>query len=244
MTITQIGYKIQKKVPKPNSIDSPWVSRDYAAEILSKPVIDLRFGDLRALLLGRYEQSLWFLPDAIDFMRNDPDGNEIISSVMGFVFCHQENMRKDGLWVDAIAELNDVFWGWTRIFKPAIFSDADFDGCVPLTMEVDNFNRDDYLDNYMIISESNLCEDMFLLLLNGWVEDLGCPDRSAHLIDFFLHLRGNPVMHRKVYSSGAVEAILGDRNVLIRHWNLSRGIVGSVCSCEYVSTIDKIMAIC
>jgi hypothetical protein len=110
--------------PRPTRLSDP--SYDFggdASYILKTPDEEMRWDHFQSILgenlpAGTYEESVYFLPLALDFMRRNPgDAFQCEDSVIGWIAKCLDRLRADGLEVPARDGLRSCFETWTSRFN-------------------------------------------------------------------------------------------------------------------------------
>ncbi|MEX2212787.1 MAG: hypothetical protein WD768_01580 [Phycisphaeraceae bacterium] len=110
--------------PRPAHLSDPYC--DFTPEelrtLLNTPDERLAWNDLASLLgnlaAGTYDETVYFLPLALDFLRSDKEGvRDLIDPVVCFLSRHAELLRSEGLLAPAIVKLHECFESWTHQFE-------------------------------------------------------------------------------------------------------------------------------
>lgn len=121
-----MGYKTALKVKykRPKLLSDPY--HDYPKEILlallAKPDFNLSWRDYRSLLgphlhAGTYEESVYFLPLAYDYLwDHDEDALDLGDTIAWFVSEYAEELKKDKLLDHCRERIRELLWKWVSRF--------------------------------------------------------------------------------------------------------------------------------
>jgi hypothetical protein len=117
-------YALHKKHPRPQSLSDPFHDNtsDSRRQLLSKADDALRWDDFKSLLgphlpAGTYEEVVYFLPLAFDYIRaNKSDALDLCSSLIWFCSEYASQLASDKVLEPARSELRDLLRDWTSRF--------------------------------------------------------------------------------------------------------------------------------
>ncbi len=119
------SYKRPTKLSGPNHGWSP----GFLNNILEKSDAELDGVDYRLLFgphlpAGRYDEIMYFLPIAFDYLRgHNTDKLEMVSSVFGFCSNNAKNLEADGLLDTIVSEINECLNTWSNKFEIVHFDE-------------------------------------------------------------------------------------------------------------------------
>jgi hypothetical protein len=123
------------KIPysRPKTLSDPYsdFSPEELEQLLAVPDDKLEWHHLRNLLgpflpAGTYQESVYFLPLAFEFLRRQDDSLDLTTSVTWFISEHADHLAKDNLLGECRSEIERCLLHWTGDFAVKHF---DRDGC-------------------------------------------------------------------------------------------------------------------
>jgi hypothetical protein len=184
--------RFRSPYPRPLHLSDPFrhFSKSKLKDILQTPDNQLTFGDFRTIFhwstpAGTYEETVYFLPLALDYMWHKPDeAREFFSGLMCFVSENVERLRQDGLLSHIQRVFHSCFENWTGRFIVQHFDKA---ACEEKGWKL---QYSDYVLNSEAVQELledlrryPACEPLGSELLNSLVSAGGGP-KSAWLLEF------------------------------------------------------------
>lgn len=147
---------------KPGSLSDPggdWeLMEDKLNNIISKSEAELDWQDFHCLFqvglpAGTYEESVYFLPHAFDYLAKDKDGSfEFMSDLFWFISENITRMEADSFAGEVKKALSDLLNVWVDNFNVEHFDKA---ACVARGWSVESFNMLSKIEH-----------------VAGWIEDL------------------------------------------------------------------------
>ena len=160
--------------PRPSHLSDPHhdFSDDDTRAILAKPDTELAWNDFKNILgpylpAGTYEESVYFLPLAIEYIVSHEDGAlDLVTSIVWFISEYADRLAADNLLVGSRGQVAECFQLWTSHFDVIHFDHA---GCRAKGWGLTYF---DYVKNVEIVCEgtcdlvrfvrhTDLAEDFF-----------------------------------------------------------------------------------
>ena len=121
----KIAYKRPTKLSDPYHGWSP----GFLSQFLDKSDAELDGTDYRLLFgphlpAGKYDEIMYFLPMAFDYLRGgNSEDLEMVSSIFGFCSNNTKNLEADGLLDTIIDEINQCLYLWTNKFEIVHFDE-------------------------------------------------------------------------------------------------------------------------
>jgi hypothetical protein len=148
------------KVPcfRPTTLSDPYsdFTPETLKQLLATPDHKLKWHHLKALLgpflpAGTYQESVYFLPLAFEFLHRGEGALDITTSVTWFVSEYADNLAKDGLLAECRSEIEGCLFSWTKDFVVEHF---DRDRCAAKGWRLTYF---DYVHGTETVCET-LCD--------------------------------------------------------------------------------------
>jgi len=221
--------KAEFSVPysRPASLSDPrhdWIGADLH-EVLRIPDADMTWKQYRCIFqvglpAAAYEEGVYFLPFAFEYLRNDPtEGIECLTDVVWFVSEHAPKLEQDGVLEACRCAIHACFDEWTRDF---VIHDRDRKGAPTCAFARNVEVVKDLLDALVCYESLADLADSLLQSLAGGQDN---PIKSA----WFLTI-ANEILESKAVScgKGAIGAIEHYNEILqntpVREHLISEGL--------------------
>ncbi|MCE9552377.1 MAG: hypothetical protein K8T91_03245 [Planctomycetes bacterium] len=237
--LDDIHRKIEIVAISPSAISSPWARAADVEKILTQDPKTFGLAEFQMVLMGKFEESLFFLPYTMDFMLSDrSNGPDLTNIVFGFLKSYETEIRNHDLWLDITQGMSTIFFHWIDSFAAERVTNAQppFDVWVEASV-YGHAARDGFLnallENSIMSSDERLLDE----ILRAWAARSSHKASSAHLLDTFLHVRRGSYLPLEVYSYSPLIEYATNLQLCQLHWNIARDLVESQCPIEYQEAI-------
>jgi hypothetical protein len=178
---------------------------------VATPDAELGWSDFKALFAissctATYDERLYFLPLALDYLRLNPrEGTEYTSDLLYFLSSHAQELRRDELLEEALRAIRSCVDAWTESFSVVHF---DLDACRAKGWRLDH---DDYVRNADAVKDivdGLLRYKTHVLLAEELVVQWTAPGRSATAAAWLLEFAREERRTYRYYSKNPAPARL------------------------------------
>lgn len=231
--IIRLSSIVRESFEKPSVISSPWAPVDLVCEILKRPKKSLKYPDYSVVLMGDFEESIWFLPDAFSFMLSmDDDYYEVASEVVGFIFSYRDSLAKNSLWEICVDCLGEVFLDWAGTVR--------FRSGSKIGRYVDLVFRGDIEEALSVLW---LCSKQFRIDLFGpqivaWKRSFKDPKCFFRYLDLLYIIRtGDFLFEYEFYHEFINRFDELDCDKIVYFWGVQKNYIEGFCPPEYFSVL-------
>jgi hypothetical protein len=192
---------------------------------------------------GQFQESLYYLPDALHFMAEHEDGGEVTDDVVFFISNYAGELSERELLKECVEHLSGIFWSWVHLFRGRrIYRERPpYDLLVSPCVDRQE-RRDRFLDVTRETAVTAGGAPLFDVILSTWLStEETAAWHSAHLLDFLLQVVLPGILPLAVYGDDKVRCAALDRRVSRRHWRICEDLVAAACPHEYGEAIRRVL---